>query len=564
MASSVNNFCTICHDDGISNRAVTWCTECEILFCEYCAKHHSKSRLYENHETMPSEDYHKLPSFIQEISSQCRDHKKKFERYCSVHASLCCVQCIADEHQKCQDIKPLSDILKQVKSSASVQLFEKDLKDVKENLDTTIKYMKTRISTIYKQKTKAVEEVRYMRKSINDYLNKLEQDILNDLESKHSKLKLDMATLVQQMEQRAGQINQMQSQFTIMMQCATELQMYIGLREIEKTTSQTAKYIEDLERGDNFIEKNLKVNISSALQSLLRDVKSFGDVDINTTSSTLEIKAGRKYQAQKLISKVPGIEEIKPSLLTRLTIPENARSLHIFACLILSDGKLAILDHQKNQLLLFSNDGIFIRIVVTFTHKPEDVCFVRHSTVAVTLETVNQTRLVNIEKNKIIRTIKLSNVCSGVVSDGEILVISSIIRPSTRVNLINMSQTILEGMEKVCHISLFKGNLYGTIMSEDIVCCHDSTGEPLWTFNHQDIDTPLAITLDKHGFVYVASYGNNSVVVVSPDGKTCKTILSEDDGITLPVALDINKKTGMMIVSGGKWATSETNCVYKI
>ncbi|CAC5397508.1 unnamed protein product [Mytilus coruscus] len=109
---------------------------------------------------MSSEDYHMLPAFMQEISSQCKDHKKKFELYCSFLASPCYAQCITDEHRKCQDMKPLSDILKQVKSSASVQLFHQDLKNVKENLDTSIKFLKTRISTINTQKTKAVEEIR--------------------------------------------------------------------------------------------------------------------------------------------------------------------------------------------------------------------------------------------------------------------------------------------------------------------------------------------------------------------------------------------------------------------
>ncbi|XP_063438837.1 uncharacterized protein LOC134719812 [Mytilus trossulus] len=565
MASSVNNFCTICHDDGISNRAVTWCTECEVLFCKDCAKLHSKSRLYKNHKTMSSEDYHKLPSCMQEISSQCKDHEKKFELYCSFHACPCCVQCITDEHQKCQDLKPLSDILKQVNSS----VFEKDLKDVKENLDTTIKYMKTRISTIYKQKTKAVEEVRYMRKSINDYLNKLEQDILNDLESKHSKLKLDMDTLVQKLEQRVSQINQMQSQFTIMTQYATALQMHIGLREIEKTTSQTAKYIEDLERGDRFSEKSLEVNFSSALRSILRDVKCFGDIAINTTSSTLQIKAGRKDQAKHLISKVPGIEEIKPSLLTKLTIPEDMNGLNIYACRILPDSNFIILDKNKKQLLLFSKDGIFIRKVVTFKQGPYDACFVRYNTVAVSLGPVNRTTLVDLEKNTIIQTIQLSHVCYGVASDGETLVISSGDKQSTRVNLNEMSNTILAGMEGVSRISLFQGNIYGTINHQNNVCCYDSTGEPLWTFHHQDIDYPRGITLDKKGFVYIASQRNNNVVVVSPDGKTCKTILTEADGIKRPWAIDIHKKTGMMIVSSeisddSSYTNYDTVFFYKI
>ncbi|XP_076100178.1 uncharacterized protein LOC143069433 [Mytilus galloprovincialis] len=563
MASSVQQLCTICHDEGISNSAVTWCTDCEFFFCGDCETPHSKSHLSKHHKTMSAEDYQKLPTFMQEISSQCRDHKKKFELYCSFHACPCCVQCVTDKHQKCQEMKPLSAILQQVKSSASVQLFEKDLMNVRENLDTAIKYMKTRISTINTKRTKAVEEIQYMRKSINDYLNKLEQDILNDLESKHSKLKLNMTSLVQQMEQRASQIDQMQSQFTKMTQYASELQMYIGLREIEKTTAQEAKYIEDLEIGGHFIEKNLKVKISTALQAILQDVKSFGDIDINTTASTLKIKAGRKDQAQHLVPNVPGIEQIKPSLLTKLTIRKNM-NLNITACLILPDGKYIILDQKKYQLLLFSNDGIFIRKIVTFTDTSYDACFGRNNTVAVTLGPTNQTALVDIEKNTVIQTIKLSHECFGVASDGKTLVISGSDSKCTTVNLNDMSHTILRGMGGVFHISIFQGNIYGTNYLENKVCCYKITGEPLWTYQHQDIATPRGLTLDKNGFVYIAC-GNNSIVVVSPDGKTSKTILSEADGIKYPWAIDINRETGMMIVSSQiSDDDKDTALIYKI
>ncbi|VDI69478.1 Hypothetical predicted protein [Mytilus galloprovincialis] len=406
-----------------------------------------------------------------------------------------------------------------------------------------------------------------MRNSINDYSNKLEKDILNDLESKHSQLKLDMATLVQQMEQRASQINQIHSQFTKMTLFATELQIYIGLREIEKTTSETAKYIEDLESGNNFIEKSLELNISSALQSFLQNVKSFGDIAINTTSSTLRKKAGRKDQAQYLISKVAGIEEIKPSLLTKLTIPNDMRTLNISTCSILPNGNFIILDYNKRQLLLFSKDGIFIRIVVTSTKDPFDVCFVINNKVAVTLGPANQTTLVDIENDEIIQTIKLSHYCYGVVSDGETLVISSGDRKCTTVNLYDMSHTILEGIEGMGYISLFKGNIYGTKDLESKVFCFKSTGEPLWTFQHEDIDCAVGITLDSNGFLYIASFGNNNVVVVSPDGKLCTTILSEADGIDYPYGIDINKETGMMIVSNKIREDStdyKTAFVYKI
>ncbi|CAG2255681.1 unnamed protein product [Mytilus edulis] len=329
-------------------------------------------------------------------------------------------------------MKTLSGVLQQVKSSASVyvQLLEKDLKNVKENLDKTITYLKTRISTNNIQKAKAVEEIRHMRKSIDDLLTNVEQNLHNDLECKHSELNSEIVNLVQQMEQQASKINQMQSEYTKLTQYPTDLQMYFGMKEIEKATSQSAKYIDDLERDDHFYEKNIQVRISSELQSILQDVNSFGDIQINTSPSTLQLKAGRKDQTQHLVKNIPEIEQIKPSLLRTLISPNDMSSVEIRACVALPDG-----------------------------------------------------------------------------------------------------------------------HIYGTIWQESKVSCYKSTGELLWTFKHDDIEIPQGISLDKNGFVYKPSSGNDSIVVVSPDGKVCKTILSSENGINEPWAIDIHRETRIMIVS---------------
>ncbi|XP_063425453.1 uncharacterized protein LOC134709211 [Mytilus trossulus] len=559
MASSGGDNCNLCNDDdGTSTEAVTWCTECEVLLCTGCEKHHTKSKASKDHKTMSTNDYHNLPKFMLKISSQCRDHKKKFELFCSFHACPCCVQGITDKHKKCQDLKPLSDILKQIKSSASVQLFEKDLKNVKENLEEIIKYLKSRMNTSNNQKTKAAEQIRSMRKLIDDFLNKLEQKILDDLESKHSQLKSKMNTLLHQLKTQANQISQLQSEFSKMTQYATELQMYDGLREIEKTTSEAAKYMDELNSGDNLEEKNLEVTISSALQSILQEVESFGDIKINTNQSTLRLNAGRKDQAQNLVPTIPIIEEIKPTILRTLTIPKDMKSDSVPVFRLLLDGKYIILNRsflsESSALLLFRNDGIFERQVITFTEYPCDFCYVRNNTVAVTLGSVDKTVLVDIEKNKIVQTIQLSHYCDGVASDGKLLVINSV-EKITIVNLNDESQTILEGIGAT-HISLFGGSIYANIFKKNKVCCYKSTGQLLWRFQHQDIARPRGLALDKHGFVYIASRKNNSIVVVTPDGKTCKTILSEADGINFPVYIDIHRETGMMIVSSELKKTS--------
>ena len=43
------------------------------------------------------------------------------------------------------------------------------------------------------------------------------------------------------------------------------------------------------------------------------------------------------------------------------------------------------------------------------------------------------------------------------------------------------------------------------------------------------------------GFLHVASRGNDSVVVISPDGKRCRTVLGKSDGINNPNAIHFDK-----------------------
>lgn len=80
-------------------------------------------------------------------------------------------------------MKPLSDILENIKSSASVQLLEKDMTVVKENFEEMIEYLNNRMNSNNGQKLKAAEKIRSVKKSIDEFLNKIEQDIISDLET---------------------------------------------------------------------------------------------------------------------------------------------------------------------------------------------------------------------------------------------------------------------------------------------------------------------------------------------------------------------------------------------
>ncbi|VDI62507.1 Hypothetical predicted protein [Mytilus galloprovincialis] len=551
MASSGADICTLCKEDGMSSTAITWCTECEVFLCTDCEKHHKKSKASKEHSTMCTVDYHKLPQFMLETSNRCQDHDKKYELYCAFHSCPCCIHCIANKHQKCQDLKPLDDILKDFKLSAAVPLLKKDLQDLRESFEEVLKHLKDQIKTIHNQKTNGIQEVRTTRKLLNDYFDKLEKEILTDLESQHSKLATDMEALVQQTENRAELIDKLQEDISTMTKHATEVQTYIGLREIEKTTSQAAKYLDELESSSQF--NDVEISVSSTVKSILQDVKSFGNISVKSSRKIFQTKTGRKDQAQHLVPMVHGIEQIKPTLLNSLRVPEG-EILQIITSRILPDGTLLLFHEKKNSMMVqYKSDGTFMKELMTFEEQPYDLCFVKDNTVAITFYGSTRLLLVDIEKIQLLKTIELASNCYGVSSDSEVIVISH--KRGSKIiilNLKDMTQNVLEEI-RVHRISLFNGKIYGTYYYEDRVDCYRITGEHLWTFTHEDIYQPEGIAVDMNGFVYITSRGKNRIVVLSSDGKTSRTVLCEDDGMNEPYAIDINKELGTMLVTCTNW-----------
>jgi hypothetical protein len=71
-----------------------------------------------------------------------------------------------------------------------------------------------------------------------------------------------------------------------------------------------------------------------------------------------------------------------------------------------------------------------------------------------------------------------------------------------------------------------------------VIHCYTLTGEEIWTFKDEKVlREPQGIALDKNRNVYVAGKDTHNIVVLSPDGKNCKQILTTSDGLNTPYSL---------------------------
>lgn len=307
MATSDIHFCSLCKEDDVNNEAITWCTECDTFLCLDCDKHHSRNKSSKQHKTLLSINYTKLPDFIIKTGNRCPDHDQRYELYCPNHSDACCLECFTEKHQNCKDLKRLPDILSDIKSSTSMTRLEKDLRDAKENCESIASYLKGRLSTILKQKTNAIEEIHVIRTSLNEHLDKLEQRMLMELDLQHTKLKAKTEKLIHEIETKLSHLKHLQEDNEQMKNYATELQTFIGLKEIVKMTTEEVGNLKKLLQSGDLDEANLEVDISSDLKSVLQKITSFGSVSVRSVPCSFYLQ--KKVECQVPIS-VPTVKTI--------------------------------------------------------------------------------------------------------------------------------------------------------------------------------------------------------------------------------------------------------------
>ncbi|XP_071141887.1 uncharacterized protein [Mytilus edulis] len=72
-------------------------------------------------------------------------------------------------------------------------------------------------------------------------------------------------------------------------------------------------------------------------------------------------------------------------------------------------------------------------------------------------------------------------------------------------------------------------------------------------FNERDVlNVPKSLAVDKNGNIFDADMAQSKVLIISPDGKEHKQLLSSDDGLRRPTSLFLNKDTNQLLIADMK------------
>ncbi|XP_052064538.1 uncharacterized protein LOC127704475 [Mytilus californianus] len=551
MASSSQS-CGVCDRRYINKPLIVWCVECEEGLCEECLEHHSLSKGSRNHKTISITEYHKIPSEVLMISRYCSTHKDKFILYCRKHELPCCSQCIVESHTKCHDIDNLDDVIQNVKTSKGFYEIEETLIEVTENLQKIRQHQQANLLTLGEKRKEFKKEMKETRRRIIKHLDKLQDDFIKQYDALENKENSKIRQLLSSLELQEKEIDKYQKNIATIKQHATDLQLFLSIKQIEKNVMSKDNILHSLIQGKalNFHALNYKIN--TAIQNVTFDIKSFGEIYLETEPCDIALSRKKTKQAQILVPAVESRSVEKAKL--QISKQINMQGTNICGCCILPDGRLTFTYFCEKTVKVFNIEGSKV-FEIKIPSNVYDIVYIRaDNTFAVTSGTSRRKciTIIDFEKEQIKQTIPLESFNFGISLKRNKLVYSSKNKGIQMLNPRDNSFTdiVRDEMPSDCYTATFGDNIYHSNQNENAVACYDSKGKLQWTFRNKSVlKNPRGIAVDTDGNVYVAGMNSQNVVFISPNGKQNRVVLDAKDGLNNPTSLCISKSRKQLLVA---------------
>ncbi|VDI47694.1 Hypothetical predicted protein [Mytilus galloprovincialis] len=200
-------------------------------------------------------------------------------------------------------------------------------------------------------------------------------------------------------------------------------------------------------------------------------------------------------------------------------------------------------DYNNGNLIGLKSNGAF-----------DLAYFERESSIAVTqwLRVQKLFHIIDPNSRTIKRTIKSSDTPYGIALNKTVLVYCKSGKGIMEVQLNGESEKALVSfsMPHFSYVAVHGDNIFYTNENSNSVTCFDILGNLKWKFKDtQILKNPQGISVDNNGNVYVVSRDINSVVIITPDGKRCKTILSSRDSLKSPRAMHFEPTSNKLLVA---------------
>ncbi|CAC5415258.1 unnamed protein product [Mytilus coruscus] len=193
----------------------------------------------------------------------------------------------------------------------------------------------------------------------------------------------------------------------------------------------------------------------------------------------------------------------------------------VFGCSLLPGDRMVFSSYRDDKIRVLKSDGSTDFIIKTIG-QTFDVVFISDDSIAVTSGESNQINIIDLKKRKLRKSIKVDSNNDGVVYKDGHLIYCAREKGLQMISLSDESITnvINNKLSIFAYVTTFGDKLFYTNYKHDSVTCCEYHGTILWTFCDKSLLlSPLGISIDNDGHVFVVGSGSHNVVIISPDGQ---------------------------------------------
>ncbi|CAC5416180.1 unnamed protein product [Mytilus coruscus] len=294
MAEPTKVMCEACQHCGVKQVAQLWCNDCDEGFCEECIKSHQTVKILRHHSIISISNHFKISDIS--VCQTCLEHNKKLESFCQQHDQLLCLKCIQLNHSKCDNIIGIDDAAKGSKNSAAIFDLDEDIKNLLKNIDQGTVCCFDNGTAINNEEHKIKEKINETRDEINKKLDQLQEMILSDLTAKTENEREKLDEYTEELTKKEKKVKEIREQSSKIKEFASEIQVFVVMKNMQHTVN---KEKEMMKLKLNNIPKGLpSLKINSELSNLTKNLKTFGEIYIETHSNPIPFIETKVQQAQ--------------------------------------------------------------------------------------------------------------------------------------------------------------------------------------------------------------------------------------------------------------------------
>ncbi|CAC5389395.1 unnamed protein product [Mytilus coruscus] len=509
---------------------IVWCMECEKILCTKCRQRHDKALA--EHTSMGLSEYVQFPKCALAMHNLCESHDQQLEMFCQDHNTPCCMKCYKNDHELCKEVSFLQTFVKDFKQTTPLIDLMHKVQELSHILESLIKDTNKNCENLYSRKSSILREIANLRQSLNEHFDKLEKEIVEDLNVKYSEARRNTNEQISLLGDKNVELKRIDMDLSFLNQYATDLQAFLGVRILSKQVEDDQMDLQSLQKDKKICEVDLELTMGPKFLSILKEVKSLGTISIQSKPNNSIIPTEKKT---RMITQL----NLKRRKYIKIKSKQN---MVITGCAILPGLQTVFADFQNSLLVIHNIDGTHNRNI-KLCGQPSDMAVVADYMIVVTLWSLNVFVVLDLREDKEIRKVQMKENCYSVDFCNDKILVS--FEKSKIVHIMdifgNVSRNIQIPTPNLSYVVQKENMLLCSNRNENKVTCFTEFGKLSWTFQHELLSEPHQIAIDSNRFLYVTCHGSDTVMAICSDGQSSKILLDSDDGIINPSALHIHK-----------------------